>query len=174
MRLFTGIELPSHWRQALAGGAERLRTMGVRGRFTPPENYHLTLVFLGETNGTAEAAAALAQVSAPPFPLRSALPGAFRRKGGDIWWLGVDPSPGLLLAHRQLEQALRRAGFCPEERPYRPHITLARQVRGQVGLLDSPTLFPPLCCQVRRLTLFSSERVDGALRYRPVERKSLM
>lgn len=174
MRLFTGIELPFHWRQALAGGTQRLRTMGARGRFTPPENYHLTLVFLGETRRAEEAAAALEQLDAPPFPLRSAPPGVFRRKEGDIWWLGVEPSPGLLLVQRQLEQALEEAGFPVERRPYRPHITLARQVRGQAQLLARPGLFPPLSCQVRRLTLFSSERVDGVLRYRPVARKSLM
>lgn len=174
MRLFTGIELPPRWHQELARGAERLRAMGARGRFTPAENYHLTLVFLGETDRAEDAAAALERVEASPFPLRSAPPGVFPRKGGDIWWLGVEPSPELLLVQRQLERALAEAGFPVERRPYRPHITLARQVRSQARLLTRPGLFPSLACQVSRLTLFSSERADGVLRYRPLVRTALM
>ena len=47
MRLFAGLELPAAWRRALAAAAAQLEQAGVRGRFTRPENYHLTLVFLG-------------------------------------------------------------------------------------------------------------------------------
>ena len=176
MRLFLGIELPPVWHQALARGAAGLVRAGVRANFTRRDNYHLTLVFLGETDWAEAAAGALAQVEGPPFPLRSAAPGGFCKKGGDIWWLGVEPLPGLLTIQRRLEAALRAAGFSPERRPYRPHITLARKVRSPAGLepLTAPGRFPALECRVDRLTLFSSQRVDGVLRYLPVYRKALM
>ena len=176
MRLFFGIELPLFWREALDRGAAGLKEAGVRANFIRRDNYHLTLVFLGETGRAEEAAAALQQVEAAPFPLRSAAPGSFSKKGGDIWWLGVEPLPGLMAVQRQLENALRRAGFSPERRPYRPHITLARKVRSPAGLepLTAPGLFPALESRVTRLTLFSSQRVKGELRYLPVGRKSLM
>ena len=175
MRLFFGIKLPAHWRQALAGEAAALKAAGVRGTFTRPDNYHLTLVFLGETRQVEEAAHALRRVEGTPFPLRSAAPGCFSKKGGDIWGLGVEPSPGLLAVQRPLEGQLRAAGFSPEERPYRPHITLARRVRSPSGLepLTVPSRFPSLECTVRQLTLFSSERVDGVLRYVPLYRTRL-
>lgn len=176
MRLFLGIELPLFWREALDRGAAGLRRAGVRANFTRTDNYHLTLVFLGETDRAEAAAAALHQVEASPFPLRSASPGCFSKKGGDIWWLGVEPLPGLMAVQRQLEGALRDAGFSPEGRPYRPHITLARKVRSPGGLepLTLPGLFPALEARVTRLTLFSSERVEGVLRYLPIDRKSIM
>ena len=176
MRLFLGIELPPAWRRALAQGAEALGRAGVQGRFTLPDNYHLTLVFLGETDRRTEAEAALRQTGGASFPLRTALPGCFPRKGGDIWWLGVEPAPGLLAVQRRLEGALRASGFSLEERPYRPHITLARKVRSPGGLepLTLPGLFPALEARVTRLTLFSSERVEGVLRYLPIDRKSIM
>lgn len=175
MRLFLGIELPPAWRRALAQGAEALGRAGVQGRFTLPDNYHLTLVFLGETDRRTEAEAALRQTGGASFPLRTALPGCFPRKGGDIWWLGVEPTPGLLAVQRRLEGALRASGFSLEERPYRPHITLARKVRSPAGLapLTAPGLFPALEYRVDRLTLFSSQRVDGVLRYLPLYRVSL-
>lgn len=175
VRLFLGIELPPAWRRVLAQGTDALQRAGVRGKFTLPDNYHLTLVFLGETQRQRAAEAALRQAGGSPFPLRSASPGCFPRKGGDIWWLGVNPAPGLLAVQRRLEKALRASGFSPEERPYRPHITLARKVRSPAGLepLTAPNLFPPLEFQVNRITLFSSQRVDGALRYLPLYRVRL-
>lgn len=175
MRLFVGVELPTLWREALIRGAAALKQAGVQANFTRRDNYHLTLVFLGETDRAEAAAAAMDQVDAPPFSLRSASPGCFSKKGGDIWWLGVEPLPGLMAAQRQLEDALRQAGFAPEARPYRPHITLARKVRSPAGLepLTVPERFPPLETKVHRLTLFSSERVDGVLRYLPLYRTAL-
>ena len=176
MRLFTGIELPAAWREALDRGTAGLRRAGVRANFTRRDNYHLTLVFLGETGRAEEAAAALDRVEAPSFLLRSAAPGCFAGRGGDIWWLGVEPLPGLMAVQAQLEAALRNAGFSPETRPYRPHITLARRVRSPAGPepLLVPGLFPTLEAQASKLTLFSSERVDGVLRYLPVYRRTLM
>lgn len=175
MRLFLGIELPPVWRRALSQGADALQRAGVRGKFTLPDNYHLTLVFLGETQRQRAAEAALRQADSFPFPLRSASPGCFPRKGGDIWWLGVDHTPGLLAVQRRLEAALRASGFSPEERPYRPHITLARKVYSPAGLepLTAPGLFPPLEFPVNQLTLFSSQRVNGVLRYLPLYRVRL-
>lgn len=173
MRLFFGLQLPAHWCQALANEATALKKAGVNGAFTRPENYHLTLVFLGETQRVEEAKRALRQVKGAPFPLRSAAPGCFSKKGGDIWWLGVEPSPALLNLQRCLETHLRAAGFPLEERPYRPHITLARRVRGPSELLLRVDL-PPQEALIRQLTLFSSERVDGVLRYLPLCHQSLM
>lgn len=175
MRLFLGVELPAHWRQGLASGTAALERAGVRANFTLPDNYHLTLAFLGETGRVEEAAAALHQAQAPPFSLRTTSPGCFPRKGGDIWWLGVEPVPGLLTVQRNLVSALEQAGFSLEARPYRPHITLARKVRSPAGLepLLIPGLFPTLETQVSTLTLFSPERLEGVLRYLPLYRASL-
>ena len=94
MRLFLGIELPLFWREALDRGAAGLRRAGVRANFTRTDNYHLTLVFLGETHRAEAAAAALHQVEASPFPLRSASPGCFsKKKAGISGGWGWSPSP---------------------------------------------------------------------------------
>lgn len=173
MRLFFGLQLPAHWRQALANQASALKKAGVKGTFTRPENYHLTLVFLGETGQVEAAKRALRQVKGAPFPLRSAAPGCFSKKGGDIWWLGVEPSPALIALQRSLEERLRAAGFSLEERPYRPHITLARRVKAPTELLHGADV-PPQEALIRQVTLFSSERVDGVLRYLPLCHQALM
>ena len=174
MRLFVGLQLPARWREAMAGELAALGARGVRGRFTRPDNLHLTLVFLGELPSPQPVQALLEELACPPpFPLRTAPPGRFRRKGGDVWWLGVERSPQLLELQAGLERALRQAGFPLEARPYTPHITLARQVKSPPNPLERLSL-PALETTVRRVTLFSSQQVDGALRYLPLYHKSLI
>ena len=48
MRLFIALELPGDVRERLARSAASLETSWTSGRLLPAENYHLTLVFLGE------------------------------------------------------------------------------------------------------------------------------
>lgn len=97
------------------------------GRATPPANIHLTLEFLGEVaedrlpilDGIARS------IAAKPFRLRLDRLGAFRR--ARIAWIGAQKPPaGLIELQRALSSGLRGAGFALEERPYSPHVTLAR------------------------------------------------
>ena len=67
---------------------------------------------------------------------------------------------------RRLADSLQAAGFSFEEGEYRPHITLARQVKTDVP----PTEVPSITFPVRHATLFESTRVDGALTYLPLYR----
>ena len=55
MRLFIALPAPEHVRQALEETQAALKKAGVRGRFTPPENLHLTLAFLGNVADPAPA-----------------------------------------------------------------------------------------------------------------------
>ena len=174
MRLFVGLQLPARWRDAIGGALSALQAEGVRGRFLPPENLHLTLVFLGELPSPGPVRAVLDTLPrSAPFPLRTASPGLFLRKRGDIWWLGVERSSQLMTLQAGLTAALAEAGFSLEARPYPPHSTLARQVKSPPNPLERLSL-PALETTVRRVTLFSSQQVDGALRYLPLYHKSLI
>lgn len=96
MRLFVAAALPESWKDALDRAARALADQGVRGNFTRRENYHLTLVFLGETDRLDDVIAAMDTVDAPPFPLRTCGVGRFRRSSGDILWVGVQAAPASL------------------------------------------------------------------------------
>ena len=65
MRLFVAAALPESWKAALDRAARALADQGVRGNFTRRENYHLTLVFLGETDRLDDVIAAMDTVDAP-------------------------------------------------------------------------------------------------------------
>ena len=84
---------------------------------------------------------------------------------GDLWWAGVEPSRGLSALAESIQRALRERGFHVERRPFRPHVTLAREVRASAPLrLDVPRMTMP----VKRVSQMKSERAGGRLVYTEV------
>lgn len=123
-RLFTGIEIP-------AGIAEELSLLqgGLPGaRWITPDNYHLTLRFIGDVDPTTARAAAdiLGDPVRAAFPLRLSGLGAFGGRNPRAVFAHVAPSPPLAELQAAQERALRRLGLPPEGRKYTPHVTLAR------------------------------------------------
>ena len=125
MRLFVALDLPSSLRERLSWMAG-----GLPGaRWLPPENYHLTLRFIGEVPGwqAEEIDHALASLRAPAFALQLAGIGT-HQKGSKVeaLWAGVERSPALDHLQSKVETALQRAGLERERRRFIPHVTLAR------------------------------------------------
>lgn len=122
-RLFVALSLP----EVVADGLTMLQS-GVEGaRWRPPENFHLTLVFIGETDrhGLSNAVDALSSIDAPSFELRLSGVGFFGDRQPRALWASVERSAALEHLQSKVEQALRRAGFSIENRKYKPHVTLA-------------------------------------------------
>ena len=155
MRLFTAIRPSPAAEEALLAAQAELRRLG-RGSFPRREMLHLTLAFLGET---ADAAAAEAAVEA----LRGAGPISLTVEGvgqfGDTWWAGVRENPGLERLALGHQADLRRRGFAVEERPWMPHITLARHYRPK-GEMPQLSL-PPVEMVVREVLLLESLQREG-------------
>ena len=167
MRLFIAITFEDAVLDELEELMAQCRTLG-RGGWTRRDNLHLTLEFLGERKDSAAARAAMDAVTAGPVDLTLSGLGFFRREGGDILWLGVDRSPALLDLQKQLHQQLKARGLKLENRPYRPHLTLARRAVMK-DLPPSPTLTQ----HVAAISLMESRRVDGVLTYTELYRKEL-
>lgn len=100
-------------------------------RPTPPGKLHITLHFLGNvpTDRVATLQQAL-RVAAEPFQMVLARPRVWNGGGATAVLEPVQVPPGLVRLHAALGQALASAGLPVEERPYRPHVTLARRTRG--------------------------------------------
>ena len=126
MRLFVALELPWTLRERLAA----LAGAGLPGaRWVPPENYHLTLRFIGETPGhrAEDIDVALAGLRARRFTLTMAGLGTFTKGGrSTALWVGVERNPQLEHLQSKIETALQRCGLDPERRRFQPHVTLAR------------------------------------------------
>ena len=165
-RLFLGLELTDEARRALDSVRRDLQAAGVAGKFHAPSLYHLTLAFLGETPVSLipSIERIMNGVPARPFKLTLSSLGTF--KNGSILWAGVKECPALTEYREALAQSIRKTGFPLEEGEYRPHITLARQVKIALPAAEvQPIAFPVL-----HATLFHSTRVNGALTYLPLYR----
>ena len=159
MRLFVALELPEEVKDRLASLAG-----GVPGvRWVRPENYHLTLRFIGEVPGymAEELDLALANIRAKPFELTLSGLGTFE-KGCRVQSLHVaaERTPGLAHLQAKIETALQRAGMPPERKRFAPHVTLARTdgapLSKLVGFVQTHNLFRTEPLMVERFVLFSS------------------
>lgn len=127
MRLFIGIHLSKSQRRAIARAQADLKRQGVTGRFTPEENLHLTLAFLGEcdSNQRDTAVHVLKKMRFASFHLKLSQSGRF----GDTIWAAPDSQPKLVELAGRLRQALERAGIAYDRKPFRPHITMLRRTK---------------------------------------------
>ncbi len=97
-----------------------------------PESLHLTLAFLGEVEerrvAAAERAMRLSAARAAPLELSARGIGAFpNHERARVMWAGLEGDVAALAELQgDLTSALRQEGFDLEERPFRPHVTLAR------------------------------------------------
>jgi 2'-5' RNA ligase len=129
MRLFVAIPMPEETTLELAATVERMRKRpGAQElRWSPQESWHITLQFLG--NAGAEEFACLLErlrgVRGAPVRIVPEKVGAFGRVG--ILHAGVMPTPELLDLEKCVTAATGACGFAREDRPYRPHITMARR-----------------------------------------------
>lgn len=159
-RLFVALALPAPVRERLA----QLQSGLERVRWVEPENFHLTLRFVGEVDdGTADDLdASLTGLTAPSFSLGLSGIGHFEKRGHpSAVWAGVAPNPALNALQQRVEAATRRAGLPAEGRKFRPHVTLAR-FRGDVSSvavarwIERVTPFRIEAFPVTEMTLFRS------------------
>lgn len=164
MRLFVALALPDHIRwqlRLLCGGLPTGN--GYVNRWVPPENFHITLRFLGEVDGRdiEYVDAALAGIRAPRFSLR--LKGVDAFSSGQrvkAVYAGVEKQPALQHLHDKVESAVVRAGLPPEGQKYTPHVTLTRPKDPPIAKLQhylaEHSLFKTEPFEITHFTLFSS------------------
>jgi 2'-5' RNA ligase len=124
-RLFIAIPMP----EEVAAQLERLCVGLPATRWTDPEQFHLTLRFIGEVpQGTFyEIGEALTAVSHIPIELRLKGLGQFPPRGApQTLWTGVENPEALTPLKRRIVRALESAGLEPERRKFMPHVTLGR------------------------------------------------
>lgn len=131
MRLFVAIQLSDDLRQAVCRVQEMLLRQGVRGNYTPEENLHLTLAFIGEYNDPEFVLDCIESVPFEPFELTLNGLGTF----GDLWWIGLQRSQALQDYVRRLRRALAEAGIPFDKKRFSPHITVLRRADGDLSKL---------------------------------------
>jgi 2'-5' RNA ligase len=166
MRLFIAINFSEEVKDALCEAIADLRGAAVRGRYTSRDNLHLTLAFIGESDRVDDIFEvmedACGEALSGPVSIAFSGAGAFRRKGGDVHWIGVENTPELRMLAAQLTSGLRREGFDIEKRRFTPHITIGREV---VLRADARISVPMAGMDADHISLMRSDREGGRLVY---------
>lgn len=184
-RLFIAVPFPSEAESEIAAVVERIRADGVPGggrdvRWVRLDSLHLTLRFLGPTleEGVEPAAMATrtAAATARPFDVAIGGAGAFPSAARPrALWLDIR-SGEVELADLAgaVDRALRHAGWELEDKPFRPHLTLARADGVPAGAAIGARLVAAAAdLDVRfradRIGLYESLTGGGPARYVPIE-----
>jgi RNA 2',3'-cyclic 3'-phosphodiesterase len=178
VRAFFGLPLPEPHRRALESYLSQCVSAAPRFRWTPVDNLHLTVRFLGHLDvAIAEGIAdRLAAASPPAFELELGGVGSFSRgRLARVVWLGLrrgEAEAGVLAAMAETESV--RAGLEPEGRKFHAHLTLARARERDGAALPElpapPTLEP---WTARELVLYRSHLGRAGSVYEPLRTVSL-
>jgi 2'-5' RNA ligase len=172
-RLFVAADLDAPARAACANAAERLRASGFAAKWVPPENYHLTVAFLGSTDPAHvdDVTAALREITAHAIPFDVALEyvGAFPSvTRARVVWAGPSaPVAAFGRLSAQTRGPLSALGFTFDEHAD-PHVTLAR-ADGRAALPQIP-IPPGKPVHVDALVLYESVTAPTGARYTALER----
>ncbi|WP_456620784.1 MULTISPECIES: RNA 2',3'-cyclic phosphodiesterase [unclassified Bradyrhizobium] len=162
-RLFTGLEIPAEVGQTLSN----LRGGLPGARWIDPENYHVTLRFIGDIDGISanEIASMLFRVNRKPFEVKVQGLMSFGGRKPRAVVATIAPSKPLIELQAELERMMQRIGLDPEGRKFIPHVTLARlhdaSDQDVADYLSLRGYFPSKAFMAERFVLFSSRASTG-------------
>ena len=180
MRTFIAIELEEEVKDHLAEAQAEAQKLCKKGNYTPKENFHITLHFLGEIEEDdmeylQDAMYETARRNRP-FTLTLDKIGFFPRGNKGIMWAGIERNNHLQRLFSTLEKSLEQQGFARERKGLSPHITLGREVEPHRSFVDvqKSTKIEPMKVAVRRISLMESVRKGPKLVYVPLFRQNLI
>jgi 2'-5' RNA ligase len=176
LRLFVAVSVPDEVRDRIDEEVAPLKSKWSKARWIALENQHVTLKFLGWTPSdrlevVTQAIGMVARGHGPSEVSITGL-GAFpSERRMRVLWVGLD-DPGSLLTRVEadLERAFEPLGYPTEERPFTPHLTLARfkiPERPKDPLPELSGSFAPFV--VDRLELFRSRLHPKGASYEMME-----
>ena len=174
IRLFICVELPDTAKRSIAALQAALRKSPGNLSWTRNENIHLTLKFLGDTKqrkieklcAVLNAVAIETKAGDILFDKTGAFPNLHKPR---VLWLGCsqvcETISGLA---RKIDARVAEMGFQQENRPYQPHLTLARVRSGDVSaVVEKMREFrlPPIIVPVNSFTLMKSQLTQAGAIY---------
>lgn len=149
----------------------------MRASWVRPQNYHVTLRFLGEIDPmlTVDLQALADEVAHTVLPFECTLDRVGTFPHGDrarVLWIGGDVPDGFVRLAELLNQGLGELGFGRVRRESVVHVTLAR-IKGQpdptlAGVLEQANPVAPLAITVDRLVLMESKLTPHGAEYTPL------
>ncbi|NLM48414.1 MAG: RNA 2',3'-cyclic phosphodiesterase [Epulopiscium sp.] len=180
MRVFVAIDFDNKLKAYLKEKQNELKTYCTKGNFTHEENFHLTIVFIGEVKPEQipeiEKVMDNAAGQSEGFTLKLSHFDYFKRQDEYLPWIGLDGDlTSLNDLYRKLHSKLKVLGFSLEERDLKAHITLGRRVKFSepVQIIKKNFIIDPITVPVTSIVLMESSRVNNKLTYIPLYEKNL-
>ena len=129
MRVFIGIDLDPEVRGRISRFIEGVESFAPEARWVRPESMHVTLKFIGEQSPEQVEAITerMRRVEGRAFDIHPAGYGFFPTvKAPRVFWIGIQAAPQLSELAEIVDMAVAELGNPREDRPYSPHLTLAR------------------------------------------------
>ncbi|HPR24505.1 MAG TPA: RNA 2',3'-cyclic phosphodiesterase [Bacillota bacterium] len=175
MRTFIAVTFDEGIKKDIEEIIIRIKRVSERGRFSPGRNLHLTLFFLGDTDikKIDDIKNAMDMVKCEKFDLKLLSPGRFSKGSSDIYWLGTEESIPLLRLQNDLSRELMKIGFSAESKRFTPHLTIARQVKGDFKkACEAAGVKKTMIQKVDGISLMESRRINGKQEYTEMYRKN--
>ena len=164
MRLFIAVQLNDPMKQFVQDVQADFRAQHIRGNYSPIENLHLTLAFIGEYSDPDAVLDVMETVSFSPFTVTMNEVGCF----GDIWWTGFEDNEALEALARRLKHALSDAGIPFDRKRFKAHCTFLRRPEYPAGRRPVPAQFEPVSMRVESISLMRSDRGKHGMIYTEV------
>ena len=149
VRTFIALVIPAAWKEYLRAVESDLSERMVGISWVKPENMHLTVRFLGDLgeDGVRRAGEAVRRGAEEHHDFQAWLGplGAFPSiRRPRILWAGIqDGAEDAIALAKDVNRSLERAGFGPADKPFKPHITLARVREREEGVEAFGRYVPP-------------------------------
>lgn len=161
MRLFIAIQFDDVLLDAIENFQDELKRNGLQGKYTPRENLHLTMAFIGEYGNLDIVMDAIDSTRLETFTLKLEGAGSF----GDLYWAGISRNPVLESNSKKLRHALAKNNIPFDRKRFSPHITLVRKAVFQ-GKTALPVINSPVGeMKVGSISLMRSERGKHGMIY---------
>jgi len=129
MRLFIALDIDDAIRERIARFVEGVRNFAPDARWMKPESLHLTLKFIGEQPDASveKIKQALATIEVATTEIHFRAYGFFpTTKSARVFWIGMEAGPQLAALAAAIDEKIAPLGIPKEDRPFSPHLTLAR------------------------------------------------
>ena len=161
MRLFIAIQLNQKMKQLVSDVQDTFRWQQVKGNYTPEENLHITLAFIGEYGDPDEILELMQKVSFKSFSITMDKVGCF----DELWWTGLEESSELEALVKNIRHVLADAGIPYDKKKFKAHVTFLRKPVYANGIRISHMSIDPASMQVSRISLMRSTRGKNGMIY---------
>ena len=171
MKIFYAVNFDDETMRNLKKLQDNLREKVYRGRWAPPENFHITMHFVGEIEDKElphfKQALEESVAGMQTFSLRFTSYGSFRRGQQDLIYLKAKYSGDAML---HISEELRRRAGRGDDKPLKPHITLVRRAEMNHKTLKvlKKMRFEIPSVEVKSIELMESRKTESGITYIPL------